>query len=117
MKNLFLTTIALAALFSYSQSKPASNIDLNCKSAKYSVVVNQNNGVLNANYGVNGRMNDGAEVILEDTYISDKIIALSLNIDNQPNKIELAVTKLSSGLFSGKLYFGKVMQSVKCTRK
>lgn len=58
-----------------------------------------------------------ADVEVGEQYVSDKIIALSLDVDGQERKFELSVTKSGAGKYSGRIFSGKLAEAATCTRK
>lgn len=106
----------LVILFTIIFNVQAYAMDLECKSAKYTVKVTDiagDNPV--ANYGINGKMNDGADVALGQVYLSDKVIALSLNVDGVMEKFEVAAVSINGAkTFSGYILTGKTSQKAIC---
>jgi hypothetical protein len=90
---------------------------LNCKSASFIIEVADIEEFSFANYGINGKMNDGADVEVGEQYLSDRIIALSLDVDEQERKFELSVTKTGNGKYAGQIFSGKSAEAATCTRK
>lgn len=111
MKKLMTTFLTLVCSASFATT------NLNCQSANFTVVVNNLENTPVANYGINGAMNDGADVELEKSYLSKHIIALSLKVDGQPEKFEVSANRTSEGEYSGRLFTGKLVQQVECSRK
>ncbi len=109
-----LLTIILASTFSLSAFATTT---LNCKSANYAVEVADIEEFSFSSYSINGRQINGADVELENSYISDRVVALSISVDGQPKHIELAAAKDKNGVLKGTLFFGKVSQSATCKRK
>ena len=110
------TLIAAAALTLLSTSSFANEDQLICKSSNYWVLLFDVNGSFSANYAVNGDINDGADVNLDQKYVSDKIISASLNVDGQPGIFELAVTKNKAGIFTGKIFRNGKQQTAVCKK-
>lgn len=90
---------------------------LNCKSASFMIQVSDLEEFSFANYGINGKMNEGADVEVGDQYVSDRIIALSLDVDGQESKFELSATKTGNGKYAGQIFSEKAAEAATCTRK
>lgn len=111
MKNLFLMT-ALAAMVS---TAAMAGTQINCKSANYSISITRSEkSAPFANYGINGWQNDAADVVIEQSYFSERVIAASLEVDGQKNKFELSVIKAGPNKFAGKIFSGKSTQNAVC---
>ena len=106
--------IAAATLSLISAASHVNAADLLCTSSSYQILVSDLSGDVWANYAVNGEVNDGADVRLDQKYISDKIISASLNVDGQPGIFELSVTKNKKGIFTGKIFRNKTYQTAVC---
>src|SRR5690606_5328392 len=100
-----LSTIALA------------NTEIYCESKNLTLKIAKVNDSLSANYAVDGILNTGADVFVEDFYLSERILTASLNIDSQARKIELTAIKNKQNFYQGKIYFGKKSQRVDCYQK
>ena len=111
MKKLLIAIIALGSLSAFATTT------VECKSVNYSVVVSDIEEFSFANYGINGVMNDGADVEVSAQYVSDKVIAFGLTVDGQEAKFEVAATKAANGKYIGKILTGKSAQDAVCTRK
>lgn len=109
----FMTSMMIFAALSTSAFATTT---LNCKSANYSIVVSDIEEFSFANYGVNGVMNDGADVEVGKSYISQNVVALALTVDGQKSKFELSVTKTAPTKYEGKIFTGKISQKAICTR-
>lgn len=105
--------IAIMALISVNSFATTT---LTCKSANYSVQVSDIEEFSFANYSVNGKLNEGADVEVEKSYLSNRVIALGLTVDGQKNHIEISVAKNNKGILAGTLFFGKTSQAVTCKR-
>lgn len=111
MKKILLIVLAMSSLSSFAATS------LNCNSKSYTIVVNDLESNPTANYGINGNMNDGADVEIGKMYLSDRIIALSLTVDGQVDKFEVSVTKARHGKYSGAIYSGNLPEILHCTRR
>lgn len=111
-----MKSFALIALMALISANSFATTTLTCKSANYAVQVSDIEEYSFANYSVNGKLNDGADVELDKSYLSDRAIALGLTVDGQKNKIEISVAKNSKGVLAGTLFFGKTSQAVTCKR-
>lgn len=109
---------ALMIVLSFSaQASTSPTTTLKCKSANYAFEVADIEAFSFASYSINGRQINGPDVEMEDSYLGERVIALSLSIDGQPKHIELAATKVKPGSYKGTLFFDKVSQIATCTRK
>ncbi len=113
MKKI-LTTIAFALIFAGNSFAATT---LNCKSANYAIKVSDIEDFSFSEFSVNGKTNNDADVELENSYLSDRIIAVALKVDGVSKKIELSVSKDKKGKLVGNLYVGKVSQKAVCTRE
>lgn len=116
---IFLATFAAPPAFATPETTTVK-----CKSANYVVEVADIEAYPFANYGVNGWMNDAADVEMEESYLSERVLAFSLKIDGQPKKMEVAVTRTSANkktgvvTYKGKIFSGaKSAQDAVCTRQ
>ncbi len=98
-----------------STSAFAASTDILCVSANYEVKISHIGEDISVNYAINKEWNEGADVALGQSYMSDRIITISLAVDGQDNKIEINASKNKAGIFTGKLYFGEKIQNVSCT--
>lgn len=112
MKRLMTSVMILTAF----TTSAFATTTLNCKSANYSIVVSDIEAFSFANYGINGVMNDGADVEVGKSYISQNVIALALTVDGQKSKFELSATKIAPTKYEGKIFTGKLSQKVVCSR-
>ncbi len=110
MKKLILATMLIGTFSAFAGTQ------VDCKSANYtvSITTDSSGNIVLANYGVNNRMNDGADVEVEKAYSSSRVLAAQLKVDGASNKFELAVTKNVKGVFEGKIFSGKYAQNAKC---
>lgn len=113
MKKIILSFIILGSI----SASAFATTTLNCKSANYEITVADIEEFAFANYGINGVMNDGADVEVENSYVTDRVVAMALKVDGQSKKFELAVSKSSQGKYTGRIFTGKSAQDAKCTRK
>lgn len=111
MKRLLIGFLTFVSLSSFAATT------LECKSANYTVTVSDIEDFSIANYSVNGKLNDGADVEVEKSYLSDRIVAVGLSVDGQSKKIEVSATKNTKGFLIGKIFFGKTTQNATCTRR
>lgn len=109
----FLGAFCLMSLLCSASS--ATTIE--CQSATYTVVARNIEATPDVNYGINKKMNTGADVSLDKSYISDRILALSLKVDGQPGKFEVSAVLGKSGQYKGLIYADKISQTIKCTKK
>lgn len=91
-----------------------------CKSANYEVsikniVIDDSSIVAKGNYVTNGVISDGADVEIGQFYFTTNILSVSLRVDGKFNKFEVSATKNGNG-YSGKLFTGKTVQNVVCTK-
>jgi len=113
--SLFTVPALLMTVFASASSFATTTVT--CKSANYTVKVADIEDYSSANYGVNGVMNSGADVEMEEAYLSNRVMAFSLSVDGQPKKIEVSVIRSGETSYSGKIFFGKkTMQNTVCTR-
>lgn len=116
--DICMRKIALSLIILGSMSLSAfATTTLSCKSANYEIIVADLEEFAFANYGINGVMNDGADVDVENSYVTDRIVAMALKVDGQSKKFELAVTKSSQGKYTGRIFTGKSAQNAICLRK
>lgn len=114
--SLFAVPALLMTLFASASSFATTTVT--CKSANYTVIVADIEAYSFANYGVNGVMNDAADVEMESLYLSDRIMAFSLSVDGQPKKIEVSAIRSGPRSYSGKIFFGKkTVQNANCVRE
>jgi len=111
MKKMIIGFLALASI-----SSAFATTTHTCTSANYTVSIADIEEFPFANYGINGKMNEGADVEVDGLYVSDRVIAAALSVDGQKKKFEVSVSRTASGKFSGKIFTGKVSQDAKCTR-
>lgn len=114
------TVFALFFTFGLITSSFAGD-NILCKSANYVVSINDivtDDSSVEAigNYGINGVINDGADVEISQFYYTSNILSVSLRVDGNFNKFELTATKKGNG-YSGKIFTGKTVQNVECTKK
>lgn len=109
--------ILIACALSMFTCSAFATTTLDCKSSSFVIQVADLEEFSFANYGINGKMNEGADVEVGEQYVSDKIIALSLDVDGQERKFELSVTKSGAGKYSGRIFSGKLAEAATCTRK
>ena len=111
MKSFIASILVLSSVSAFATTT------VNCKSANYIVTVSDIEEFSFANYGINGKMNEGADVEIENSYVSGNILAFSLKVDGQSKKFEVAATKTGASTYSGKIFTGKSVQTATCTRK
>jgi hypothetical protein len=111
MKTFIVSMIALCSLSAFASTT------VNCKSANYTINVADIEEFSFANYGINGKMNEGASVEMEDSYLSGNILAFSLKVDEKSKKFEVVASKSGAKTYSGKIFTDKVVQAATCTRK
>ena len=109
------TVTTFCVLCSLSTVSFATTVE--CLSANYTVVAKNIETTPDINYGINKKMNTGADVSLDKYYISDRILALSLKVDGQPAKFEVSAVLGKSGQYKGLIYADKISQNIKCTKK
>lgn len=110
------TTLLMIAVSSLLASPAFAESKLKCKSANYMIsIIEDQQGNRYGNYGINGWENDAADVEIEKSYFSDRVIAVQLNVDGQSNKFELSVTKTGPSTYAGKIFQGKFTQNANCT--
>lgn len=109
MKNFLLTSVFLGSLSTFA------TVDLTCKSAKYTLTVHDlGSEKPSANYAIDGKFNEGADVEVGPVYFSDRVIALSLSVDAVIEKFEIAVTSTKPKNYKGLLFTGNQSQVVTC---
>lgn len=110
MKKLILLLSVLVSAQSFATK-------ITCTSDKYKVEVqsSKKDGQM-ANYSVDEVQNDGADVTVEKFNVTDRLIDLSLNVDNQQGKIQVVAAK-SGDTFKGSIYFGDLTQVADCVKK
>lgn len=105
MKNLssviFLSLISLNAL-------SAQVIECNSSDLKDKIIAEKTNGAWSGNYAMNGQLNNGAEVRVEQRYLTSKGLAVSLNVDGQKNKLEVVATAMKANVYKGKMFVERV---------
>lgn len=112
MKTKILGMMAVA-LFSV----PAfADTNIKCQSTKYTVTVDHLENKPAANYAINHVFNDQADVSLEDYYLSDRVLALSLNVDGVSKKFEVSATRTWGPKYTGEIMVDHTSQKVECTR-
>ena len=112
MKNIITALLVFVAIIPVSFAATT----LNCKSVDYVIIVNDLDGSPVANYGIDGIMNDGADVEIEKLYLSQNAIALSLKVDGQPCKFEMAVTRTGHEKYVGRIFMDNSVQELNCIR-
>lgn len=118
MKFVLLATLLLVTTSAFA-NKLSSIV---CFSENKTVYIIKENGVFTyANYEIDGVLNDGADVNVEDgALITDKNLAISLSVDGQKNKIKIDVETRPSGfpnVYYGSMIFGKQTADSICVRK
>ncbi len=101
----------LVVIFSVASAQAES---VECRSANYGVRVVSDAGSILTNYSVRGVDNEGADVGVENFYLTPRILALSLEVDGQPGKIEVYGLRWLGNVYKGKLYFGTTTEFVDC---
>lgn len=110
------TILLMIAVWILPMSTAFAESQLKCKSANYMVSITEDKeGNRSANYGINGVENDAADVEIEKSYISNRVIAAQLNVDGQSSKFEISVIKTGPSTFAGKIFQGKFAQNASCT--
>jgi len=110
MRSTLATIMALISVNTFAMST------IECKSDSFKIKVNDIEESAIANYSVNGEENYAADIDLEKSYISDRVIAMGLKVDGQSKKIEISASKNSTGIFTGRLFFGNLSQVVVCKK-
>lgn len=109
MKSFLIVLAVLGSVSSFA------SVDLTCKSTKYTIQVNDiGSENPSANYGIDGKMNDGADVTVGSVYFSDRVIALSLNVDGVLEKFEVSAVNAKARTFNGVILTGNQSQKAIC---
>jgi hypothetical protein len=109
MKTILTVLLILGSVSAFS------SVDLRCKSAKYTIIVADIGGETpSAKYKVDGKLVDGADVIVGPVYFSDRVIALSLSVDGVLEKFEVSAVNTKTKTFSGVILTGKQSHKTIC---
>ncbi len=111
MKKITTALLVLGSLSTFAGT------EIVCKSPNYlvSVIANSSKKLISANYGINRNVNEAADVEIERSYLSDRVLAAQLKVDGVSNKFEISMTKNAQGVFEGKIFTGKTTQNAKCS--
>lgn len=117
MKFLMLTIFILGTFGAYAAS-------YDCKSANYRIIIDDivfDHGgleVINPNYEINGKKNDGADVEIGQIYVTDEIFSASLRVDTVFNVFQVSAIKKGKGnKLEGKIYTKNISQNAICEIK
>ncbi len=110
MKKTLLLLLALTSISIYADTH------LTCSSKNFSIVLvyNSKGEIINSNYGIKGYLNDEADVFVENSYVSPRVISAQLNVDGVSNKFEISVTKKANGIFEGNIISGDITEFASC---
>ncbi len=103
-KLLSVILLSIISLNAFS----AQVIECTTSDLKDKIIASKTSGVWTGNYAMNGQLNDGAEVRVEERYLTKKGLALSLNVDGQKNKLEVVATVVKANVYKGKMFVEKV---------
>lgn len=113
MKKLLMLALFFSAFSAFAASS-VECITTNSKNLKYTLVLSDFEGKVVANYAINGQFNQGADVSVGSLYYSDRILAFSLTVDYVENKFEVVASRLSDGMYVGKLFVDGKQLNVNC---
>ena len=106
----------LAFLLTALTLSTAAMAEIKCQGAKYGVVITEDGGVTFANYSIDKKMNDGADVTVDKFTQDDDFLNLSVSVDAVPKSLRVTALKTGGKTYKGKIEFKKVMQDVTCTK-
>ncbi len=93
-----MKSLLMVLCFSLSfLAQAGESFSLKCESQNYTIFLTVQDGkVIAANYAIDGRINTGADVDIEQSYNSSTLLVAQLAVDGQSSSFEVAVVKTES---------------------
>lgn len=108
MKKMILLGLVMA-----SSASAAMRVECNSMDHKNMMLAEVKSGVWQGNYAMNGELNPGATVRVNQRYLTRNALAFTISIDGKPEKMEVAATTYKPGILKGKMFVnGKALNAI-----